>query len=71
MRPVTLELPELRGVNMSQIRSRGSFAVAEALPSGQRVICFTDDRDEAAELAAQLRRRGIRAGAFQTTMSPS
>ena len=63
---MTLELPELRGVNVSQMRNWGTFAVAETLPTGTRVICFTEDRDEAAALAAELRRRGIRAGAFRT-----
>jgi hypothetical protein len=63
---VTVQLPELRGVDLSQVRSRGQFAVAETLGQGIRVLCLTDDVAEATELAAELRKRGVRAAAFRT-----
>lgn len=59
------ELPEL-SANLSQARSRSRFAVAETVPAGQRVLYFVEDQDEASELAAELRRRGVRAQAFRT-----
>ena len=63
---VPTELPELRGVNLSAVRSRSQFAVVETTRDGQRVLCFMDDPAEATELAAELRRRGVGAGAFRT-----
>jgi len=47
-------------------RSRSRFAVAETVPAGQRVLYFVEDQDEASELAAELRTRGVRAQAFRT-----
>ena len=63
---VPTELPELRGVNLSTVRARSQFAVVETTRDGQRVLCFMDDPAEATELAAELRRRGVGAGAFRT-----
>ena len=60
------ELPEL-SVSVAEGRSRGRFAVAESVPAGQPVLCFLGDQDdEASELAAELRRRGVRVQAFRT-----
>jgi hypothetical protein len=33
---------------------------------GMRVLCLTDDQDAATEVADELRRRGVRAGAYRT-----
>jgi hypothetical protein len=63
---VTTDLPELRGPELSQLRYRGQFAVAETAQDGVRVLCLTDDQAAATELAEELRRRGVRAGAFRT-----
>ena len=63
---VPTELPELCGVNLSTVRARSQFAVVETTRDGQRVLCFMDDPAEATELAAELRRRGVGAGAFRT-----
>jgi hypothetical protein len=63
---VTTDLPELKGPEVSQLRHRGQFAVAETGLNGVRVLCLTDDQASATELAEELRRRGIRAGAFRT-----
>jgi hypothetical protein len=48
------------------VRYRSQFAVAEALHDGVRVLCLTDDQAAATELAEELRRRGVKAGAFRT-----
>ncbi len=63
---MTTELPELRGADLSHVRYRSEFAVAEALQDGVRVLCLTDDQAAATELAEELRRRGVKAGAFKT-----
>jgi hypothetical protein len=63
---MTGELPELRGADLSQVRYRSQFAVAETSHDGVRVLCLTDDQAAATELAEELRRRGVRAGAFRT-----
>jgi hypothetical protein len=62
---VPSELPEL-SVPVPQGRPRGRFAVAETVPAGQRVLYFVEDPDEASDLAAELRTRGVRAQAFRT-----
>lgn len=63
---VTGELPELRGADLQRLRLRSQFAVAETVTDGVRVLCLTDDLVAATELAEELRRRGVRAGAFRT-----
>ena len=63
---MTAELPELRGADLQRLRSRSQFAVAETGAHGVRVLCLTDDQVAATELAEELRRRGVRAGAFRT-----
>jgi hypothetical protein len=60
---VPSELPEL-SVSLSQGRSRSRFAVAEAVPTGQRVLYFLEHENDASELAAELRQRGVRAKPF-------
>ena len=60
------ELPELRYAELSRARSRSQFAVAETADNGVRVLCLTDDQDAAIEMAAELRRRGVRAAAYRT-----
>lgn len=64
---MTGELPELRGADLSHVRFRSQFAVAETANDGVRVLCLTDDQAAATELAEELRRRGVRAGAFRTS----
>jgi PadR family transcriptional regulator, regulatory protein PadR len=65
-RPVTAELPELRGPDLQRLYYRSQFAVAETSADGVRVLCLTDDQTAATEMAEELRRRGVRAGAFRT-----
>lgn len=63
---VTVELPELRGAEWQRLRARSQFAIAETGTHGVRVLCLTDDQVVATEMAEELRRRGVRAGAFRT-----
>jgi hypothetical protein len=63
---MTAELPELRGTELQRLRQRSQFAVAETSTDGLRVLCLTDDQAVATEMAEELRRRGVRAGAFRT-----
>jgi hypothetical protein len=59
------DLPELIGADLSHVRYASEFAVAESISGGVRVLCLTDDQAAAMELAEELRRRGVRAGAFK------
>ena len=61
--PVNPELPTLAD---PRLRHRAGFAVAERVHDGVRVLRLTDDQDAATEMAAELRRRGVRAGAYRT-----
>jgi hypothetical protein len=60
------ELPELRCAELSRARYQSQFAVAETAATGVRVLCLTDDQDAATEMAEELRRRGVHAGAYRT-----
>lgn len=60
------ELPELCADALSAVRHRSGFAVAEIVQEGERVLFLTDDQVEATELAEELRRRGVKAGAYRT-----
>jgi hypothetical protein len=63
---VTAELPELKGADLQRLYYRSQFAVAETSSEGVRVLCLMDDQTAATEMAEELRRRGVRAGAFRT-----
>jgi hypothetical protein len=56
----------VRCAELSRARHRSRFAVAETAGSSLRVLCLTDDKDAATEVAAELRRRGVRAVAYRT-----
>jgi hypothetical protein len=61
------ELPGPHFAALLSVRARSQYAVAETAHNGMRVLCMTDDRDEAVELVAELRRRGAGAGAYRTS----
>jgi hypothetical protein len=52
----------LTGANLFRVRSR-SLSPLPRLHDEVRVLCLTVDADAATEVAAELRQRGVRAGA--------
>ena len=63
---MTSDVPELPYADLVHGSPRSRFAIVETMHNGQRVLCFMEDQVEATEMARELRRRGVMAGAFRT-----